>query len=549
MKKTIITLICLTTTLIVSAQDKPGVGIGGKKINKAAMLDIQATNKGVLIPRIDLEATTVLQGGVNPEGVIVYNKGRVLTPGFYYWNGEKWEMLTGDNYIADELAKVEERLETQITNIINGGGEDQGTDISYLVSFNPETNVFTYLKPNADGGYDKTEIDFTQAVQGIETNTFMREVTLTNSEGKEVVSGYVYFSEDVIKAWKVDHPEGNPVLEMDNDLGTRIDVLGVVNNNFKDLFESETNTTIIHDIIKNAPNNVWVDDRGEAGQYLMYIDENETEHEVNLTQQETQTQMFKHVVSGDGNTGEALSTSTLNPADLKDGGIYYSYQAEHGQTFYINMTNDVINSIQNSETLKKEIFNTVNEYNSTGGNVYYGKMDASSTEDVLYVIQNDVPQQIDISQDILKVIEDVTNNTIIDKILERTEVTIKIDDADVAVGTSIDGSKVYKGKRTITVFHEDGYDVTFTHPIMVQPAKKVNAPGTDAISYEPTNEKIETLLSATIIRKATKQIITNQVTDVSTTTQNQLSFSFGLGTMYTALENDEYEVVFEYTAK
>lgn len=549
MNKTLLTVFLMGLGVVSTQAQELGFSIGGHVPNPASVLDIQATNKGVLIPRIDLKTTTVLQGGVNPEGVIVYNNGTVLTPGFYYWNGEKWEMLTGDNYIADELAKVEERLETQITNIINGGGEDQGTDISYLVSFNPETNVFTYLKPNEDGGYDKTEINFTQAVQGIETNTFMREVTLTNSEGKEVVSGYVYFSEDVIKAWKVDHPEGNPVLEMDNDLGTRIDVLGVVNNNFKDLFESETNTTIIHDIIKNAPNNVWVDDRGEAGQYLMYIDENETEHEVNLTQQETQTQMFKHVVSGDGNTGEALSTSTLNSADLKDGGIYYSYQAEHGQTFYINMTNDVINSIQNSETLKKEIFNTVNEYNSTGGNVYYGKMDASSTEDVLYVIQNDVPQQIDISQDILKVIEDVTNNTIIDKILERTEVTIKIDDADVAVGTSIDGSKVYKGKRTITVFHEDGYDVTFTHPITVQPAKKVNAPGTDAISYEPTNEKIETLLSATIIRKATKQIITNQVTDVSTTTQNQLSFSFGLGTMYTALENDEYEVVFEYTAK
>ncbi|EKB05001.1 hypothetical protein HMPREF9716_03032 [Myroides odoratus CIP 103059] len=176
-------------------------------------------------------------------------------------------------------------------------------------------------------------------------------------------------------------------------------------------------------------------------------------------------------------------------------------------------------------------------------------MDASSTEDVLYVIQNDVPQQIDISQDILKVIEDVTNNTIIDKILERTEVTINIDEADVAVGTSIDGSKVYKGKRTITVFHEDGYDVTFTNPITVQPTKKVNTPGTASSSYEPTNEKIETLLSATIIRKQTKQIMTNQVTDVSTTAQNQLRFSFGLGTMYTALENDEYEVVFEYTAK
>ncbi|QQU02252.1 hypothetical protein [Myroides odoratus] len=200
MNKTLLTVFLMGLGVVSTQAQELGFSIGGHVPNPASVLDIQATNKGVLIPRIDLKTTTVLQGGVNPEGVIVYNNGTVLTPGFYYWNGEKWEMLTGDNYIADELAKVEERLETQITNIINGGGEDQGTDISYLVSFNPETNVFTYLKPNEDGGYDKTEINFTQAVQGIETNTFMREVTLTNSEGKEVVSGYVYFSEDVIKA-------------------------------------------------------------------------------------------------------------------------------------------------------------------------------------------------------------------------------------------------------------------------------------------------------------------------------------------------------------
>ena len=527
MNKTLLTVFLMGLGVISAQAQELGFSIGGHVPNPASVLDVQATNKGVLIPRIDLKTTTVLQGGVNPEGVIVYNNGTVLTPGFYYWNGEKWEMLTGDSYITNELAKVEEKFETQITNILNGGGEDQGTDISYLVSFNPETKVYTYLKPNAEGGYDKTEIDFTQAVQGIETNTFMRALTMTDAEGKEVISGYVYFSEDAIKAWKVNHPEGDPVLEMDSDLGTHIDVLGVVNNNLKAIFESEANTTIIHDIIKNAPHNVWVEDRGEAGQFLMYKDENETEHEVSLTHQETQTQMFKHVVSGDGNTGEALSTSTLNPADLKDGGIYYSYQAEHGQTFYINMTNDVINSIQNSETLKKEIFNTVNEYHSTGGNVYYGKMDASSTEDVLYVIQNDVPQQIDISQDILKVIEDVTNETLIERLLERTEVKVVTGEA-VKLNETIDGFAVYKAKYV-------------AHVADFSSAANYNTHFDRGFSIS----NLQTLLGVKIIRGV--ELVQSSVTEV-TYTGGVLNFKFGIGSLCSTLLSGDYHVIIEYVS-
>ena len=531
-----------------------GFSIGGHVPNPAAVLDVQAKNKGVLIPRINLESTTLLQGGANPEGVIVYNIGTTLAPGFYYWTGTQWDMLTGDSYISSELTRVEQKFETQINNIINGG-EDQGTDISYLVSFNPDTNVYSYLKPNAAGGYDKTIIDLTAAVQVAETTTFFREELKVvkdptdPTQTKEVTAAYIYFAEDVIKDWKVAHPNGNPVDDMDDDLGWRIDVLGVVNNNFREIFENTVNNEIINEIIKEAPNNVWVEDRGADGKFLVYLDENKDKHEVNLTQQETQTSIFRHEVATDGVAAPALETEELVVTELKKGDIYYSYVGEHGKIFYINMTNDVINSIQNSETLQQEIFNTVNEYNSIGGNVYYGKMDANSTEDVLYVIKNEVPERIDISQDILNVIESTTNEIIIEKILERTEVTVEADVADVAVGTSIDGSKIYKGKRNVTVNHTDGYDVTFTAPITVTPSKKVLVAGSDQFTHEPTNEKIESLLSATIISKVTKQVVTTNVTDVETKANNTLTFSFGLGNMYTALENGDYEVIFEYTAK
>ena len=532
MNKTLLTIGLITLSVIGTQAQEMGFSIGGHVPNPATILDIQATNKGVLIPRINLETTTILQGGTNPEGVIVYNTGSALAHGFYYWTGSQWDMLTSDSYISNELTQMEERLETQINNIVNGGQEEGETDISYLVSYNPDTTVYSYLKPKEEGeGYDKVVIDLTAAVQVAETNTFIKPILSTVNAGtpeeNQVVSAYAYFSEDAIKAWKLTNPEGNPEADMPIDLGVRIDVLGVVNNNFREIFENATNNEIINEIIKEAPNNVWVEDRGEAGTFLVYYDENKEKKEVNLQQQETQTEMFKHVVTGDGNTGPALPIEVLDVNELKDGGIYYSYKAEHGKTFYINMTNDVINSVQNSEILKKEIFNTVNEYNSLGGNVYYGKMDENSTEDVLYVIKNDVPERIDISQDILNVIENVANETIIETILERTEVKI-ITGATTKLNETIDGFAVYKAKYNANVANHSAaapYNTNFDSGFGIS--------------------NLQTLLSVKIVKGV--ELVQNSVTAV-TYEGGVLNFKFGLGNLYSTLLSGDYQVIVEYVS-
>ncbi|MGS4347304.1 hypothetical protein ACKUSY_17295 [Myroides odoratus] len=546
MKKTIFTILLCATSLVLVAQDKPGVGIGTKRVNKAAMLDIQANNKGVLLPRMSLTPSTTLEGGTNPTGVIVYNNGTEMTAGFYYWDGSKWELLTGDSYVSNQLLELETKWEEQINTIINGGNTE-GTDVSYLVSFNPETNQYSYLKPNAEGGYDKIDLDLT----AIETNTFFKteskRVNVGTADEKDVLAAYIYFSEDVIKAWKINNPT-TPIEDIDNGLGTKIDVLGIATEGFGDIVQNETNIKILQEIVQNTPNNVWIEVREGEGEFLVYYDSDNQKQEINLTQHETQTSIGKHIVTENGVGGALQSTETLVVGNLKEGDIYYSYLGEHEKIFYINMTEDVITSVQNSAMLKKEIFNTINNYSSTGGNVFYGKIDANSTEDVLYIIVDDQPQPIDISQDILKVIEDVTNNTIIEKIMNRLEVLVNVDEVDVPVGTTIDGSKVYKGKRSVNVSNNDGYDIEFDSPITLNPAVKTS--DAERATYKPTNEKIESLLSVTIINKTTKQVVLNQVTDVViNSSSNQVTFNFGMGNMYTPLENSNYEVIFEYTAK
>ncbi|WP_445453715.1 tail fiber domain-containing protein [Flavobacterium sp. 25HG05S-40] len=75
-------------------------GIGTSLPN--ALLDIDATNNGILIPRVAL--TSVLaqapvvnpRGGVLPVSTMIYNTAtagvspNTVFPGFYYWNGTRW---------------------------------------------------------------------------------------------------------------------------------------------------------------------------------------------------------------------------------------------------------------------------------------------------------------------------------------------------------------------------------------------------------------------------------------------------------------------------
>lgn len=94
MKKNIFLLAFLCTLSISSVVAQTGsVGIGTNSPNANAILELNSSNKGLLMPRVALVATT----NASPltqhvAGMHVYNTAAVndVTPGEYYNDGTKW---------------------------------------------------------------------------------------------------------------------------------------------------------------------------------------------------------------------------------------------------------------------------------------------------------------------------------------------------------------------------------------------------------------------------------------------------------------------------
>jgi hypothetical protein len=87
---------------VVNLYDNGQVVIGSIIPDSSAMLDVRATNRGLLIPRVALTGTTDIATIVGATTSLqVYNTATAgvspnnVVPGFYYWNGTKWVSLSG----------------------------------------------------------------------------------------------------------------------------------------------------------------------------------------------------------------------------------------------------------------------------------------------------------------------------------------------------------------------------------------------------------------------------------------------------------------------
>jgi hypothetical protein len=82
-----------------------GINATGATPDASAMLDVAATNRGLLVPRVALTATNAAGPITSPTtSLLVYNTATAGTspnnvvPGYYYWNGTAWvALLTGSS--------------------------------------------------------------------------------------------------------------------------------------------------------------------------------------------------------------------------------------------------------------------------------------------------------------------------------------------------------------------------------------------------------------------------------------------------------------------
>lgn len=94
-------------TFILHAQ----TGIGTTTPHASAKLDVTATNKGFLPPRVTLTSTTDVSTIASPAtGLLIYNTATAGTapnnvvPGYYYWNGSTWIQISGGLVIESRSA-------------------------------------------------------------------------------------------------------------------------------------------------------------------------------------------------------------------------------------------------------------------------------------------------------------------------------------------------------------------------------------------------------------------------------------------------------------
>lgn len=77
------------------------VGIGTTNPSTSSILDVYSKDKGILIPRVDLNNLNTPNPIANPEkSMLVWNtdaNGNGNQEGFYYWSGSVWEPLTKEN--------------------------------------------------------------------------------------------------------------------------------------------------------------------------------------------------------------------------------------------------------------------------------------------------------------------------------------------------------------------------------------------------------------------------------------------------------------------
>lgn len=127
--KKIVSIFVIFIALQMNAQ----TGIGTTTPNASAKLEVYATNKGFLPPRVTLTSATDATTIASPaEGLLVYNLGSVgLQAGYYYWSGTGWSTIataTGAGVMATDMVLLYNKAYTT-----NSGDIDHADGYTFTV--------------------------------------------------------------------------------------------------------------------------------------------------------------------------------------------------------------------------------------------------------------------------------------------------------------------------------------------------------------------------------------------------------------------------------
>ncbi|MCO6175393.1 hypothetical protein NHF50_10090, partial [Flavobacterium sp. NRK F10] len=280
-------IITMTVFLFGMAYSYSQVGINTALPNSSSVLDVVATDRGVLIPRLSLtgstDATTITNGNV--VSLLVYNTATAadVVPGYHFWDGTKWVRLaisdelgaailttlvdngdgtmtyTDENGVANTINTTVVSNNTYIadgTIDINGDGtpdnnvtlQDVINNINTIVASN---QVLTTLTDNGNGTMTyvdengaSTVIDLAAIIAGNETLTTLVDngdgtMTYTDEDGiAQVITTTVVSNNTVI-------PDGTIDINGDGTPDNNVTLQDIVNNINTIISGNETLTTMV----------------------------------------------------------------------------------------------------------------------------------------------------------------------------------------------------------------------------------------------------------------------------------------------------------------
>ncbi|MGL4581507.1 MAG: hypothetical protein ACRCVU_00850, partial [Flavobacterium sp.] len=190
------------------------VGIGTATPNKSAELLIESSNRGLLIPNVALTSTTdkntITNGNVQSLMVYATKTQGDITPGYYYWDINKWVRLTADKDIPQIVVN-------NFQEIVNKDGDKVQNIIKNIVK-NTEGNVIY----EGDKLYQITKEGDKIVKQEIKDK-------LTTISYDEATGDYIYYNENAVDR------NGKIIGE-----GIRIKVKETVINKFGDIINNKT---------------------------------------------------------------------------------------------------------------------------------------------------------------------------------------------------------------------------------------------------------------------------------------------------------------------
>ncbi|MFB9104142.1 hypothetical protein ACFFU1_04465, partial [Algibacter miyuki] len=165
MKLRLLIIVFLGLTYNMNAQ----VGIGTPMPNQSTQLDVVASDRGVMIPRValtdTLDQTTIVNG--NEESLLVFNvsDNTLIKPGYYYWFDGSWKrIISGGDDEIDFQETLTSLVYNSTDNTLVYTDENTSDSVIDLKDIFDQLETVTTLVDNTDGTYTYTSEDGTETI-------------------------------------------------------------------------------------------------------------------------------------------------------------------------------------------------------------------------------------------------------------------------------------------------------------------------------------------------------------------------------------------------